>query len=140
MDDFLRILAASPGDKVIDFNLLLRPAFFAGHSYSKDSRRKAAAEFKGDILKEGKVLESIQGFLRRNMDAVARSNGIIPIQNIINLLEFMRSLNMEPDLWESQNLYFDLTRDNSFLTAFTTDHHRLFQRLGRALGFVTEET
>jgi alpha-amylase/alpha-mannosidase (GH57 family) len=140
IDDFLRILAAAPGEKVIDFNLLLRPAFFAGPSYSKDYRGKAAAEFQGDILKEGKTLESVQGFLRRNMDAVARSNDIIPIQNIINLLEFMRSLNTEPDLWECQNLYFDLTRDNSFLTALPADHHRLFQRLGRTLGFVTEET
>jgi len=139
IDDFLRILSAAPGEKVIDFNLPLMPASFTGSSRSKDSRGKAAIEFLGDILKEVKLLEAVQDFLRRNMDAVSQSNDIIPIHNIINLLEFMRRLNIEPDLWECQNLYFDLTMDNSFLTALPMDGHRLFQLLGRALGFIIEE-
>jgi alpha-amylase/alpha-mannosidase (GH57 family) len=140
IDDFLRVLDTAPGKKVIDFDPLLRSASLTGSLRLKDSRGKAAVEFLGDILKEVKMLEGVQGFLRRNMYAVSQSNNIVPMQNIINLLEFMRGLNTEPDLWECQNLYFDLSKDNRYLSALAPDGHKLFQILGQTLGFVTEES
>jgi alpha-amylase/alpha-mannosidase (GH57 family) len=140
IDQLHNILTSTPGEKSIKFDFLLAPASLTGPACPKPSNGKSAAEFLGDILKEPTLLQAVQGFLRRNMDAIARSNNLVSIKNIINFLDFVRGLNMEPDLWECQNLYFDLTRDNRFLTALPTDHHMLFQHLGRTLGFLIEES
>jgi hypothetical protein len=139
IDELLNILALAPGKKSIDFNDLLRPVSLTGPVYPKPSPEKGTAEFLGDILRESALVQKGQGFLRSNMDSIAQSNNIVSMENVINFLKFVRGLKMEPDLWECQNLYFDLTRDNRFLTALSPDGHRLFQLLGRTLGFVTEE-
>jgi len=139
MDEILNILALAPVTNPIDFNELLRAASLAGPGYPTPSNEKGEAEFLGEILNEPKLLKEAQGFLRRSMDTIAQSNNIISMKNIINFLDFMRGLNMEPDLWECQNLYYDLARDNGFSNALSLEGRRSFQDLGRTLGFLIEE-
>jgi len=139
IDELLNILALAPGKKSIDFNDLLRPASLTGPVYPKPSPEKGAAEFLGDILRESALVQKGQGFLRSNMDSIAQSNNIVSMENIINFLKFVRGLNMEPDLWECQNLYYDLSRDDRFLNALSLDGRKLFQNLGRTLGFLIGE-
>jgi hypothetical protein len=139
IDELLNNLALTPGENSIDFNELLRPASLTGPIGPKPSYEKRAVEFLGDILKEAKLLKSAQGFMRSNMDSIAQSNKIVSMENIINFLKFVRGLNIEPDLWECQNFYYDLSRDDGFLNALSPDGHKLFQDLGQTLGFLIGE-
>ncbi len=83
---------------------------------------------------------AINQFLRQQMDSFADTGSIVFLKNMINFLIFIRNLDVEPDLWECQNLFYDLRQDPKFIHSLDPDVLILFRELGAALGFLFEET
>ena len=82
--------------------------------------------------------QNVQDFLRRRMNLLASNPDHILIKNIISFLDLVEKLKLDPDLWESRNIFFDLY-NTEFIHAAGPDLSPAFHALGKRLGFQLEE-
>ena len=59
----------------------------------------------------------------------------ISIRNVIDFLNLAEELNLELDLWECQNMFYDLYNDKRMAGMLSADLTAAFHELGRRLGF-----
>jgi len=91
------------------------------------------------VLNDQKIREKSQGYLVREMNRLASAPDRISIKNVINFLGLAEDLNLEPDLWECQNIFYDLWNNSDFTRELGPDISPVFNELGRRLGFSAGE-
>ncbi len=133
------ILAGNAGEEEIDFTGLLD---LAGPLQS-DPQQFGPQGIKSPILKEmmaDPYMKKIaEVFLVKSMKSFAESKKTVNIQNMVNFLNLAVSQGIEMDLWECQNIFYDIHRDHD---PTGTDNPGIFQKLaelGSLLGFMMEE-
>lgn len=87
-------------------------------------------------LSEPTIIQMAQAFLRRQMERLALTPDKMPMRNIINFLDLAQGLNLELDLWECQNMFYDLYNDPKFIQSLHPELSSTFHELGRRLGFL----
>jgi len=89
-------------------------------------------------LNEQRIRNMAQDYLSRRMNRLAHDPDRISIENIISFLNLADELNLELDLWECQNMFYDLYCNPAFTGALAQDLSSAFHDLGRRLGFLIE--
>lgn len=80
--------------------------------------------------------QTTQSILSSLMDAMSATRNPNFFSEIMDFLDMCRNIGVEPDLWESQNAYYDRHRDQAFRKSLDAAGARLFDKLGERLGFV----
>ena len=91
------------------------------------------------VLNDQRIREKSQDYLARKMDRLASAPDRISIKNVINFLDLSEDLNLKPDLWECQNMFYDLYTNSDFTRGLGADISPIFHELGRRLGFLAGE-
>jgi len=89
-------------------------------------------------LNELDLGQKAQDFLRRQMEHLISTPDHVSMGSLINFLNLIRKLNLKPDLWECQNIFYEMYNDQKFIKALHPDQFSLFQKLGRQIGFLIE--
>ncbi len=92
-----------------------------------------------DIIAEPFMKKIAEDFLVKNMKSFAETKKTVKIRNMMNFLNLAVSQGIELDLWECQNIFYDIHRSHS---PTGTDNPGVFQKLvelGSLLGFMMEE-
>jgi hypothetical protein len=90
-------------------------------------------------LNEQRIRRMTQDYLRRQMNLLAQDPDRILIEYIISFLNLADELNLKPDLWKSQNMFYELYRNPEFTGTLAPELSSVFYELGRRLGFLLEE-
>jgi alpha-amylase/alpha-mannosidase (GH57 family) len=69
------------------------------------------------------------------MDRIAQSPQEGVITALMELLDLADDVSLKVDLWGCQNRYWDLSEDERFLERLSSEQEKVFQALGRRLGF-----
>jgi len=91
------------------------------------------------VLNDQRIREKSQDYLAREMNRVASAPDRILIKNVIKFLNLADDLNLKPDLWECQNMFYELYKNPDFTQGLDPHISRLFNELGRRLGFSAGE-
>jgi alpha-amylase/alpha-mannosidase (GH57 family) len=136
---FYGILAGTAHDEEIDFKSLLdTPGLLQTDSPQIKPEDGNSLLFK-EIMTEPSMKKNAQEFLIKNMKSFAESNKSVTIQNAVNFLKITVSQGIELELWECQNIFYDIY---SGYRLAETDNPGIFSKLielGSLLGFVLEE-
>ena len=98
---------------------------------------KADQRDRATILDEPTFRRKAQDFLWHQMELLGSGPDRIYMSNVINFLNLSRELNLEPDLWECRNMFYDLLNDPGFTRTLPRDLSFTFNELGQHLGFIT---
>jgi hypothetical protein len=82
--------------------------------------------------------QKAQDFLRCLMERLISNLDHVSIRNMINFLKLIRELNLEPDIWECQNIFYEMFNNQKFIKDLHPDLFSSFQELGRQIGFMIE--
>ena len=85
------------------------------------------------------IIQKAQEFLHFQMDSLAKSQNILCIHNVIQLVKLIKKVNIPVDLWECQNIFYDLYQDNQFITSLDQETMTMFYELGKMLNFIITE-
>jgi alpha-amylase/alpha-mannosidase (GH57 family) len=77
-----------------------------------------------------------QKVVRDLMSEVAKGEEKTTMTTLVDFLDFAESLKLKMDLWECQNRYWDLSRDQHFMKQLPVARANAFNALGKRLGFV----
>jgi len=105
----------------------------------KDTRLEvlaARAKEPGLVLDSRRMGKRAGEYLWRKMDRLASQPALAPIKNIIGVLDLAEVLGLSPDLWECQNMFYDLYTKPAFVAGLGPELSRKFHDLGRRLGFL----
>jgi hypothetical protein len=91
-------------------------------------------------LNEQRIRHMAQDYLCRQMNRLALEPDRISMKNIISFLNLADDLNLKPDLWKCQNMFYDLHCNPEFTDNLAPEVSSGFYELGRRLGFLLEET
>ncbi len=91
-------------------------------------------------LDEQRIRHMAQDYLPRQMNRLALDPDRISMENIISFLNLADELNLKPDLWKCQNMFYDLHCNPEFTDNLAPEVSSGFYELGRRLGFLVEET
>lgn len=91
------------------------------------------------VLNDQRIREKSQDYLAHEMNRLASAPDRISIKNVINFLNLAEDLNLKPDLWECQNMFYDLYTNSDFTRGLGADISPVFHELGRLLGFLAGE-
>jgi hypothetical protein len=91
------------------------------------------------VLNDQSTREKSQDYLVSEMNRLASAPDQISIKNVINFLDLAEDLNLKPDLWACQNMFYDLYGNPDFARGIGVDILTVFHELGRRLGFLTGE-
>jgi hypothetical protein len=91
-------------------------------------------------LDEQRIRHMAQDYLHRQMNRLALDPDRISMKNIISFLNLADDLNLKPDLWKCQNMFYDLHCNPEFTDNLAPEVSSGFYELGRRLGFLMEET
>lgn len=121
-NDLARLMATDQEEHIVDWSDL----------------RRLAAQSKpwAMTLNEPTLIQIAQAFLRRQMEHLALTPDQMPMTNIINFLDLAQELNLELDLWECQNMFYDLYNDPKSTRSLHPELSSTFHELGRRLGFL----
>jgi len=79
------------------------------------------------------------GFFRHHIESFFISRDIVPLEAIMDFLELCQELNIEPDIWECQNIFYDYSKNRKFMNNLAPHTSSVFRELGEVLGFLIEE-
>ena len=79
-----------------------------------------------------------QDFLYNELKRLFHAPDAVLMKNVMDFLRLSQDLNLELDLWESQNVFYDLHLDQSFTQALSPDLFSIFNEMGRQMGFQME--
>ena len=88
------------------------------------------------VLNDKSTREKSQDYLAREMNRLASTPDTMPIKNVIEFLNMAEDLNLKPDLWECQNMFYELYNNPDFTQGLGADISPVFHELGRRLGFL----
>ena len=91
------------------------------------------------VLNDQRIREKSQDYLAREMNRLASTPDTISIKNAIGFLNLADDLNLKPDLWECQNMFYELYNNPDFTRGLESDITPVFHELGRRLGFLAGE-
>ena len=91
------------------------------------------------VLNDQSIREKSQDYLVSEMNRLASTPDTISIKNVIGFLNMAEDLNLKPDLWECQNMFYDLYNNPDFDRGLGVDIFPVFHELGRRLGFLAGE-
>ena len=91
------------------------------------------------VLNDQRIRQMSQGYLVSEINRLAPAPDRISIKDIINFLDLAEDLNLKPDLWECQNMFYDLSNNPDFTRGLGFDISQVFHELGRRLGFLGGE-
>jgi len=80
-----------------------------------------------------------QDYLAHEMNRLTSTPERISIKDIISFLDLADDLNLKPDLWECQNMFYELYNNPDFTRGLGPDIAPVFHELGRRLGFLAGE-
>jgi alpha-amylase/alpha-mannosidase (GH57 family) len=89
-------------------------------------------------INERFVRRKSQAFLQLQMEHLVTHRDKASIEDMISFLNLAQELNLKLDLWQFQNVFFDLHSDSEFVHKLASETARAFQELGRRLGFQIE--
>jgi len=69
------------------------------------------------------------------MHQIGRRAGVTIITTLMDFLDLADAIGVKIDLWECQNRYWDLSRDEGFFGGLSARQAEVFRTLGRRLGF-----
>jgi len=90
-------------------------------------------------LNDQRIRQMSQGYLVSEINRLASAPDTISIKNVIDFLNLADDLSLKPDLWECQNMFYDLSNNPDFTRGLGPDIAPVFHELGRRLGFSLEE-
>lgn len=133
-----RLMATDQEEHIVDWSGLRRLAAQAKsalHRPALPDSDEAGGPW-AMTLSEPTIIQMAQAFLRRQMERLALTPDKMPMRNIINFLDLAQGLNLELDLWECQNMFYDLYNDPKFIQSLHPELSSTFHELGRRLGFL----
>ena len=99
-------------------------------------RLAAQVKFSALTLNQPTLRQKARNFLLREIKHLGLTSDQISITNIISFLNLVQDLNLDLDLWECQNVFYDLYKDPSFAQALHPALSPLFAELAQRLGFL----
>ena len=78
-------------------------------------------------------------FLRRRFAEIVEAPSIIAARELAGFLDIAHRADQYPELWDSQNRYWDLLTDPGFMGRLEPETAAAFMDLGRKLGFSAPE-
>ncbi|MBW2616724.1 MAG: DUF3536 domain-containing protein [Deltaproteobacteria bacterium] len=90
-------------------------------------------------LNEQRIRHMAQDYLSRRMNRLAHDPDRASMENVISFLNLCDELNLEPDLWKCQNMFYELYCNPEFTGTLAPEMSSAFHELGRRLGFVIGE-
>ena len=91
------------------------------------------------VLNNQRIREKSQDYLANEMNRLASTPDTISIRNVIGFLDLAEDLSLKPDLWECQNMFYELYNNPNFMQGLESDIFPVFHELGRRLGFQAVE-
>ena len=91
------------------------------------------------VLNDQRIRQKSQGYLVSEMNRLASVPDRISIKDIVSFLDLADYLNLKPDLWECQNMFYELYNNADFNRDLEPDITSVFHELGRRLGFLVGE-
>ena len=91
------------------------------------------------VLNDQSIREKSEDYLVSMMNCLAVTPGTISMKNVIRFLDIAEDLNLKPDLWECQNMFYELYSNHEFTRGLGPDLLPVFHELGRRLGFLAGE-
>ncbi|MCK4787808.1 MAG: hypothetical protein KAV87_28900, partial [Desulfobacteraceae bacterium] len=137
-DDLARLMATDQEERIVDWSGLRRLAAQANSACHRPALRDSDEASVPCVitLNEPMLRLKAQAFLRRQMERLALTPDQMPMRNIINFLDLAQELNLELDLWECQNMFYDLYNDPKSTRSLHPELSSTFHELGRRLGFL----
>jgi alpha-amylase/alpha-mannosidase (GH57 family) len=86
------------------------------------------------LLQQQKIVQSIEWFLTGQIKVIIENINLY-LTNILNSIVFIKKYNIQPDLWQFQNLFEDLRTDLSFMNNMDQDSLSIFRQIEKLLGF-----
>ena len=91
------------------------------------------------VLNDQRIREKSQKYLVSEMNRLGSAPDRILIKNVIKFLNLADDLNLKPDLWECQNMFYEIYTNPDFSRGLGPDISPVFHELGRRLGFSAGE-
>ena len=133
------ILVGDAGDEKIDFEGLLDipdPLQSDSHQVKPEDRNLTLFM---EMMTEPSMKKIAQDFLIKSMKSFAESKKSVNIINAVNFLRLTVSQGIELDLWECQNIFYDIYSGHSLTGTDNPGIFSMLLELGSLLGFMTEE-
>ena len=86
-------------------------------------------------LNEPELRKKAQEIILREMEKLTLSGNPDAMKKVINFLNMVEELHLELDLWECQNMFYDLYKDPHFIQRLNSKASSIFRKLGERLGF-----
>jgi hypothetical protein len=129
--------SADKGDPV-EFDEMIN--FFKIFSLNDaDSKNQGCTWVKIDLKKDKGLKQTIHKFLHSQMKGFAELPRLGFLENLIGMITFFRKIGISPDLWECQNMFYDLLKYPDFAGSPTSEISSRFRELGALLFFIMEE-
>jgi len=133
-EDLLSFLLADELDRLFSPDEEKRPV-----EWARLNDLTAQAKSMKMVLNDQRIREKSQDYLVNEMNRLASAPDRILIKDVINFLNLAEDLNLKPDLWECQNIFYDLYTNSDFTRGLGADISPVFHELGRRLGFLAGE-
>ena len=103
------------------------------------SVRRLTGQAGGITLNDPFIRQQSHDFVRNRMEHLALFPGEVPVKNIINFLDLAEELKIGLDLWECQNMFYDLYLRSDYMKNLGQELCAVFHQLGHRLGFLTDK-
>jgi alpha-amylase/alpha-mannosidase (GH57 family) len=105
-------------------------------AFLKEFTRKAAGWESALHVDDPGIRREMKKLVDALMDLIAENPREGMITALMELLDLADDVSLKVDLWKCQNRYWDLSGDRHFLEPLSSEQARVFQALGRRLGFL----
>jgi alpha-amylase/alpha-mannosidase (GH57 family) len=130
LEGIFRLMLSEEFEKLVNANLESQAIDWAALRHVAEQ-----AESLGILLNGPNLKESAKEFLIHMMGCIPLAPEEISIRNVIDFLNLAEELNLELDLWQCQNMFYDLYNDKRMAGILSADLIAAFRELGRRLGF-----
>jgi alpha-amylase/alpha-mannosidase (GH57 family) len=86
-------------------------------------------------LRDPELTKKAQKLLLREMEKLTLLGNPDAMKKVISFLNMVEELHLELDLWECQNMFYDLYKDQRFIQRLSPKASSTFRALGERLGF-----
>jgi len=139
-EKFSQLLSSGNDGNPIDFNKFLNLiGYFQYNDTVMEKNNDKTPPFLNDIVKDPIYKEKTQDFLTKNMKSFSDSLNPLLIKNIINIFNFAKSIGVELDIWEYQNIFYDTFTNINWVKKDNLQLKQSFLELEQLLGFLIEE-
>jgi len=138
VEKFSDILSVDNNQEQIDFEKFLGTLnLFQSDSNLLPDDNKISNLLK-EILSDPLFKKTAQDFLIKGIKSFSESKKIVIIKNMINFLKLTVSQGIDLDLWECQNIFYEIYNGSGFLLTANPQNVSMLKELGHLLGFITE--